>query len=481
MAYKAFLVAANLNEDSSFIPLPNTLNDVREIKRLLTERPSYFKPEHLQEYTGNIVRNRVISAALQDFFETANNEDIIILFWAGHGHLFNGEGYLVPADGQSSNVINTMIKMSEVREWINNSNAKVVISLIDTCHSGSIARNQAMLRGLEISGSGKAIIAACQTSQSAYDRGGHGAFTDYLIQGLSGEAANRDGIIDIYTLYSFITNKLSNEYDDQVPVITTSTLNGSPIEIKRVVNREQQVDVQSTEEVGSSGRSYWLGSITHEYDSFTEVSQNSFKMNLFNPPPAMENEIRKLNRDKNTVPFAVRNQASLVKVKDLNIISESSGDKLEVYLEKVEGNHTSSMPGAGFGGGNGKTYSDNEIAELRAKRILLIEKHTNQTNMLEGVGDLLLETLITRPMNASLREVDTDLLERLFNQGVSPTRIRVITVGFLILSGTVDHIERLSYQLENGKVKKVEFIGVRKKFYINEEAYRIEVSGEVLI
>ncbi|WP_128082666.1 caspase family protein [Geobacillus thermoleovorans] len=43
MVYKALLIAVDQYLNTS--PLPNTVNDVSEIKRLLLEPPSFFKKE----------------------------------------------------------------------------------------------------------------------------------------------------------------------------------------------------------------------------------------------------------------------------------------------------------------------------------------------------------------------------------------------------------------------------------------------------
>ncbi|MFJ7951797.1 caspase domain-containing protein [Lysinibacillus sp. NPDC096418] len=478
MAYKAFLVAANLNIDPGFSSLPNTLNDVREIKTLLTEAPSNFEDENVQEYTGNIVKNRLINFALQDFFESAVADDVLFLFWAGHGHLYQEEGFLVPYDGLTNDTANTMIRMSDVNTWIENCSAKTVITLLDTCHSGAIVRGREVLRGLEITGSGKIIIAACQPSQYAYDRKGHGAFTDYLIQGLSGSAANADGIIDIYNLYSFITNKLSIEFSgQQIPVLHSSTLSGVPVEIKRITSRVKEDILSSqTEEINSSQNSFWLGSISYEYDNFIELSSNIYKMTILNPPNSIERKLRELNQQKNIIPFSFRNQAYLVKVKNSNIIVENSMEKIEVDLEIVNGTHSSALSGMAVGIGMGKSVSDDEIAKMRAERILLnIPSSSNTSDM----TNILLETMIINPTNSSLKEVIPNLISTLQDENYSPTRIRTIAIGYLILTGTVEYIEQLKFHLSNGKITSIHFIGIRKQYYTNVPPYQIEIKGDI--
>jgi hypothetical protein len=478
MAYKAFLVAANLNIDSNISDLPNTLNDIREIKRLLTEEPTKFKALNVQEYTGNIVQKRSISFTLQDFFESASEDDVLFFFWAGHGHLYQGEGYLVPYDGSVQNISDSMIKMSDVNDWIENSKAQTIITLLDTCHSGSIARGADLFRGLDITGTGKVIIAACQDYQYAYDRQGHGAFTDYLIQGLSGLAANANGIIDIYSLYSFVTTKLDSEFlGQQIPVLHSSKLSGPPIEIKRVTHRTEETFTKNEiSEINSSNMSFWLDPIIYEYNSLNELAPNLYKITILNPSAALERNFRNLAQQGKAVPFSFRNQAYLAKVKNINLVVEDGLDKIVVDLETLEGKHTSFSMEMSVGTGMGRSISANEIATLRAERILL----NPSTSYYEALSkDMLLENMINNPTNGTISAIVPDLIKILENKNCSPTQIRTVVIGHLILTGTVEYVEKLSFKLEDGKITDVHFIGTRKQYYSNVSPHQIEIKGEL--
>ncbi|PIC90902.1 hypothetical protein CSV71_02270 [Sporosarcina sp. P21c] len=59
--------------------------------------------------------------------------------------------------------------MQYVRNLIDNTKAKAVLSFFDTCHSGAVARNThtMLTRGMDISGEGKILIAACLPEQTA--------------------------------------------------------------------------------------------------------------------------------------------------------------------------------------------------------------------------------------------------------------------------------------------------------------------------
>ncbi|KHL96799.1 hypothetical protein QW71_05235 [Paenibacillus sp. IHB B 3415] len=480
MAYKAFLVAVDKNISPDFSGLPNTLNDVSEVKRLLMENPSNFFDANVQEFTGTIAKKSIVATELKAFFESATSDDILFLFWAGHGHLHEGDGYLVPFDGDTALTESSMIKMAELKDMIDNSEARAIISLLDTCHSGSITRSKDILRGLQIIGTGKVVIAACQAHQYAYDRNGHGAFSDYLIQGLSGAAANQEGKIDIYTLYSFISSKLTAEFQSgvQVPAICTSTLEGQPIEIRRIVlrseegNHAQESVVETV--LDSSGTSYWLGNISSEHNGFSELRTGIYKLNINNPVPEVENEFRKINDKKAVVVFAIRNQAYLIRIENITISSTSSGDIMEVELRKIEGKHETASMEMQYGGGSGRRFTSDQIATIRAERILFGDEK-DRTSLWE---DIFLESLINSPTNGSLKVVP-NIISSLQNEGYSINRIRVMTVGYLILTGTVERIEKLDFKIKNGTITEVSFAGYRTKQYSNVDPSRIELNGRI--
>ncbi|MFB9327823.1 caspase domain-containing protein [Paenibacillus aurantiacus] len=480
--HKALFVAVNQNTDRGFSNLPNTLNDINEIRRILTEVPTTFENQNVNEFSGNHATNRILNLVVTDFFSDATEEDILFLFWAGHGYASNGEGYLVPYDGDSLRPDDSMIKMSNVRRWIETSRARVVICFFDTCHSGLLARSGDILRGLQIHGNGKVIFAACQDIQYAYDRNGHGAFTDYLIEGLTGGAADFNGNIDVYTLYSYISTRLTNEFrGEQVPVIHSS-LSGSPVVIKRIESRQATTNKKHV----ITDAYFLLDTLITVYDSFNEEKQSVFRLVLDNPDQATEYTVRELyakNQRHNSLPFAIRNQAYLVNFSDLSIESSSNGLKMTLELNKVEGKHESMSLGISYGGGYGsRTYTDDDIAKERAK--LIIFGFTDATTQ-NKVSDSILQSFIFSPSNGSIKidpnsKTGIGIVENLDKLGLDLIGIRVSLVNWLILTGTIEKIEKLVLN-KKGNLVDVHLIGYRKKYYTNVDPVRIELIGQVQV
>lgn len=477
VVYKALIIA--VDQYNSVNGLPNTVNDALEIKRLLLESPSFFKEQDVQVFQGSISRRTILLSALKSFFESAVDTDVLFLFWAGHGAFIDNEGYFVPFDGDIYSPNISMIKMSEVRDLIDQTTAKTVLSFFDTCHSGAITRNiqQEMQRGLEVKGSGKVLIAACTASQYAADRAGHGAFTDYLIRGLEGEAADRNGDIDVYNLYSYVSKRLNEEIGVQNPVIK-STLNGEPLLLKRTINRSELTAVKTAtntiEQINSSGLSFWLGPIITDYDEFHSKNKGEYQITLINPDSKIEQALKDM-RDRDRYPFAIKDEADIVSIENIDIRSTREGTYIVVNLKGTGESNNSIFSEMSVGGGMGKTLTPDDIAMLRIRRILFGEKVIPS-----GYGDSLVESMISHPTNAKI-QVIPNIISSLASQKYTPEKIRVMILGSLILTGTIDKIETLSLTLDNGLITKIHFIGYRPKYYTNVDPKRIEVNEAINI
>ena len=62
-----------------------------------------------------------------------------------------------------------------------------------------------------VQGQGKLIIAASTPEQKAYELGEHGLFTEALLKGLKGEAANREGEVTIKSLFDYIDKRMGSD------------------------------------------------------------------------------------------------------------------------------------------------------------------------------------------------------------------------------------------------------------------------------
>lgn len=121
--------------------------------------------------------------------------------------------------------------------------------------------------------------------------------------------------------------------------------------------------------------------------------------------------------------------------------------------------------------------SADEIAELRARRILLDER-LGSSGKRFGADDLL--EMFVAGMNTPLKVPHSPLPGIYKEWKDDPATFlplaRLTAITWLRLSGTVEHVLHLDMSLADGRLA-VEFEGQRKRKYVNAGPYVIKVSG----
>lgn len=135
----------------------------------------------------------------------ADDADIALLYFSGHGADIDG-GYLCTTDFSGSNY---GVKMTDVLEMANKSRCKNKVIILDCCFAAKMGES-ILLNNNSVLGEGVTIIAASQSWQLSEEKRSiqHGIFTELLIQGLKGGAADIGGNITPASLYSFVDQSL---------------------------------------------------------------------------------------------------------------------------------------------------------------------------------------------------------------------------------------------------------------------------------
>ena len=140
-----------------------------------------------------------LKAAIGKLF--VDDADIALLYFSGHGTNIDG-GYLCTTDFSESDY---GVRMTDVLEMANKSHCKNKIIILDCCFAAKMGET-ILLNNNSVLGEGVTIIAASQSWQTSAENGAiqHGVFTELLIQGLKGGAADIGGNITPASLYSFV-------------------------------------------------------------------------------------------------------------------------------------------------------------------------------------------------------------------------------------------------------------------------------------
>jgi N-acetylmuramoyl-L-alanine amidase len=230
--------------------------DSRSIADFLKTRAGFKDPDisYLENENATVENVR---AAVDLFLERARENDLIFLFFAGHGAQdpFDPKSlYLILHDSKVTNMPRTALNMSELQaSFTNRLRAKRMVILIDACHSGGVDAGQTTsVRQLErsenntfsmyaeklFSGAGRALLSSSDVNEISEEgkKWGHGVFTWALLEGLRGPAdINRDRVITTGELFDFVSNRVRQETNSrQNPRALSGTNRDFPL--TRVLN-----------------------------------------------------------------------------------------------------------------------------------------------------------------------------------------------------------------------------------------------------
>ncbi|MFV0443895.1 MAG: caspase domain-containing protein [Planctomycetaceae bacterium] len=203
---KALVVGIDYYEH--FGQLSGAVNDAYSVKTVL-ERNSdgtlNFPTPHLMVGTGPATRvtRQALKTAVRDLF--ADDAEIALLYFAGHGYIEDTGGFLCASDCTSGD---DGLSLAEVMTLANTSPAKNKVIILDSCHSG-IAGTNALAAGVAEISDGVTILTASTATQYAMENGGgSGVYTSLLVDALNGAAANLVGAITPGSVYAHIDQSL---------------------------------------------------------------------------------------------------------------------------------------------------------------------------------------------------------------------------------------------------------------------------------
>lgn len=190
--------------------LRGAVNDAYSVKSVLERNAdgtlNFATPKLL---TGTGPAAEISRSELRDSVEAlfADDADIALFYFAGHGYIDDTGGFLCASDCQSGH---DGLALHEVMAMANQSKAKNKVIILDSCHGGIVSSNAVAKQMAEIS-DGVTILTASTADQYALETGaGSGVFTSLFVDALSGAAANLVGAITPGSVYAHIDQSLGN-------------------------------------------------------------------------------------------------------------------------------------------------------------------------------------------------------------------------------------------------------------------------------
>ena len=211
MSGKFALIIGNTEyTDPGLAQLTAPGKDVKDFARVLRDQKICAFDE------VNVLLNKTelsIRRAIVEFFEQKKPDDLLILYFSGHGVRDElGTLYLAAKNTLRARLMSTAIKSDYIREAMNASRSKRQVLILDCCNSGAVSEGTKSVAGVSIgtasafeAGYGRIILTASDSTQFAWEGDkvigettDNSLFTHFLVEGLKGEAdRDSDGQITV--------------------------------------------------------------------------------------------------------------------------------------------------------------------------------------------------------------------------------------------------------------------------------------------
>lgn len=242
MSGKYALIIGNMEyTDSGLAQLTAPGKDTEDFARVL-ESPDICAFEDVKVLLNQ--SESVVSEAIDEFFDQKRPDDLLILYFSGHGVRDElGALYLAVKNTNRFRLRSTAIKSDFIREAMDQSRSKRQVLILDCCNSGAFAQGTKAATGVSIgtapafeAGYGRIILTASDSTQFAWEgdrvigETANSLFTHFLVEGLKGEAdIDGDGHITVDELYDYAYEKVRLATPKQTPSKFSSKQQGEII------------------------------------------------------------------------------------------------------------------------------------------------------------------------------------------------------------------------------------------------------------
>jgi tetratricopeptide (TPR) repeat protein len=194
--------------------------DIYEI--LISPEGGNFHAENVHRLLGPKATLANMHHEIEDWLPSvAQPDDRVLVYFAGHGFIYEGAGYLAPYDVEPDNVGATGYPMNTLGTVMGSKiRAKDKILLTDSCHSGAIKPDDVQNVNHALIDLNKSMFSftASRDREVSFESpkwgGGHGIFTYYVVRGLEGEAdENGDGIVTADELLDYVRRDVREATD----------------------------------------------------------------------------------------------------------------------------------------------------------------------------------------------------------------------------------------------------------------------------
>ncbi|RPI09828.1 MAG: tetratricopeptide repeat protein, partial [Acidobacteriales bacterium] len=189
---------------------------------LISPEGGNFRAENVHTLIGPKATLAGIRRELEEWLPSvAKEEDRVLVYFAGHGFVTQGQAFLAPYDIVLDQIAKTAYPMATLGAVFGKIRAKSKVLLTDSCHSGAVTPDsdvQTINRSLIDLTKSVFSLTASRDRERSFESpdwgGGHGIFTYYVVRGMEGEAdENRNGVVTADELAEYVRRNVREATD----------------------------------------------------------------------------------------------------------------------------------------------------------------------------------------------------------------------------------------------------------------------------
>jgi uncharacterized caspase-like protein len=231
----AVVVGVSEYEDSQIPSLRYAARDAQVFHDwLVAPTGGRYAPSKVKLLLNRNATNEKIKDALFNWLKQAIEEDVVVIYFAGHGSPESPESvqnlFLLPYNARYDNIAVTGFPMWDVETALKRFiKAKRVVIIADACHAAGVGQSfdvavradrglqinqiSSGLQGLSDVGEGVCVISASRDREFSQEGrewgGGHGVFSYYLLEGLKGAADfDRNGSVSVGEVTVYVSQQV---------------------------------------------------------------------------------------------------------------------------------------------------------------------------------------------------------------------------------------------------------------------------------
>ncbi|RCJ40771.1 hypothetical protein A6770_10215 [Nostoc minutum NIES-26] len=235
MAKYALLIGVSEYQSQKINQLPGVVKDIQAMQLVLqnSEIGGFDEVKFLLNPDSITMQSEIE----QLFMEKCQKDDIVMLYFSGHGYRHeDGHLFFVTHNTQINPEdlprIGTAVNAKFIHEnYMSRSRSRRQVLILDCCFSGAFAESMSAKKLVSLSindeiaqqlgGEGRAVLTSSTATQQSFEDSGGGVYTRYLIEGIETGAADtdNDGVITVAELHEYAKRKVQEAKPAMKPEI----------------------------------------------------------------------------------------------------------------------------------------------------------------------------------------------------------------------------------------------------------------------